>query len=50
MSKQVNETKASEVAPRTEIQINQGNTDILIIKLLNSINDSLIAIKESLKK
>lgn len=48
---QVNATKAAEVPPqKREVQINQGNTAVLTIQLLNSINENLIAIKELLKK
>jgi len=47
---QVRDVKAAEEKPKTrEIQLIPGNTAILTVQLLNSINDQLIEIKELLK-
>ena len=48
--KQVRDNKG-EQAPtpvRTTIDINPGNTTVLTVKLLNDINNNLVAIKEAL--
>ena len=46
--KQVRDVKAQESVQRANIEINPGNTAILTVKLLNSINENLIEIKEAL--
>ena len=51
--KQVRDVKGDQKKPETpqrEIEINQGNTAVLTVRLLNSINSNLMEIKELLKK
>jgi len=47
--KQVRDVKGEEPALRANIEVNPGNTAVLTVKLLNDINNNLIAIKEALK-
>jgi len=48
--KQVRDVKGQDdpVPVRTTIDINPGNTTVLTVKLLNDMNNNLVAIKELL--
>ena len=47
-NKQVRDVKGQEEPVRTTIDINPGNTTVLTVKLLNDMNNNLVAIKELL--
>jgi hypothetical protein len=47
LPKKVRDIKAQP--ERTDVQVNPGNTAVLTVRLLNDINNNLVAIKKALE-